>query len=137
MAFGSLNQSQVTGLIGLGTFLWAVGVVKIRYAAHFCYVTSTRRIGTLLASIPISYGLIAAAEYLFAVPSTQRLPMVTLVGTTTLVLDGLAMTWFPSLYANESIKKTNPRSAAVLSRMGAGWLLYGTGFALGWAILTS
>ena len=137
MPFGSLNQSQVTGLIGLGAFLWAVGVAKIRYSGHICYVTSARRICTCLASIPASYGLIAAAEYLFAVPSSQRLPMVTLVATTTLVMDGVAMTWFPSLYENESIKKTNPRSAAVLSRMGAGWLLYGTGFALGWAILTS
>lgn len=57
--------------------------------------------------------------------------MVTLFATTTLIMDGVAMTWFPSLYETESIKKTNPRSVAVLSRMGAGWLLYGTGFALG------
>lgn len=137
MALNRLTQSQITGLISLGAFLWAVGVVKIRYGAHICYVTSLRRIITCLASIPISYTMIAGAEYLFAIPASQRITMVTLVTTTTLILDGIAMTWFPSLYENESIKKTNPRSAIALSRMGAGWLLYGTGFALGLALITS
>jgi hypothetical protein len=130
------TQSQLTGLVGFGAFLWAVGVVKIRYAGHILYVTSSRRICTLLGTLPASYALILFAEYLFGISSAQRVPLVTTVAATTLVLDGFAMTWFPALYENESVKKTNPRLATVLSRLGAGWLLYGTGFCLAWAAIT-
>ena len=137
MQLARLNQSQITGLIGVGALLWVVGVMKIRYTGHILYITSPRRISVCLISVPLSFGLILAAEYLLSVPSSQRILMVSLVTTTTLILDGIALTWFPSLYENESIKKTNPRSATVLSRMGAGWLLYATGFTLAWAILTT
>ena len=131
------NVSQLSGLVGFGAFLWALGVVKIRYAGHLLYVTSVRRIGTLLVTLPLSYGLILTAEVTLGIHSTQRLSLVSTIGATTLIMDGVAMTWFPSLYENESIKKTNPRLATVLSRMGAGWLLYGTGFCVALSAFTN
>ena len=135
MAVAYLTHSQIGGLVGFGALLWVIGVIKIRYAGHFCYVTSWRRVGTLLVTIPVAFGLIAFTQKFFGIPSSQRLSAVTIVAATTLVLDGVGMTWFPSLYENETIKRTNPRLAAVLSRMGAGWLLYGSGLCLAIAVV--
>ena len=131
------SSSQVVGLIGFGALLWGIGVIKIQYAGHILYVSSWGRIGTFITTIPLGYALIVLTERIFRVPSSQRLPMVAIVGSTTLIMDGLAYSFFPMLYENKSIKRTNPRSAVALSRIGAGWLLYGTGLCFALAIWTT
>lgn len=132
----SLSELQVAGLIGAGSFLWGVGVVKIRYAAPFCYATSRGRLATFIATVPLSYLMSQTAEAIFARRSEEKLPVVTILAGTTLLLDGLGFTWLSSLYENEDVKKKDPHLASTMSRIGAAWLLYGTGLCLLMAAIT-
>ena len=135
MAVTHLTQSQIAGLLGFSAVVWMIDVTKIRFTGHYCYVTSWRRVGTLLATIPLAFSVIVFTQKFFGIHSTQMLSAVTIVSATTLLLHGVAITWFPHLYENETIKRTNPRLATVLSRMGAGWVLYGTGLCLAMAVV--
>jgi hypothetical protein len=44
--------------------------------------------------------------------------------------------WFPTLYENPSLKKKNPTSSIIVSRMGTAWILYGVGICFSIALLT-
>jgi hypothetical protein len=85
-----------------------------------------RRLATLVAAALLSDALVSATESLFVTNPLQRLTVITTEAGATLIFDGIAYTWCPSLYENESVKKSDPHAAAVFARMGAAWLLYGT-----------
>lgn len=132
----SLSQLQIASLIGAGTFLWGVGVVKIRYAGPFCYATNRGRLATFMATVPLSYVMSRTAEAIFAATPEEKGPVVTILAGTTLLLDGIGFTWLSHLYENEDVKQKDPNLAARMSRTGAAWLLYGTGLCLLMGALT-
>lgn len=125
-----LSGNQIASLITAGTFLWGVGVVKIRYAASLCYSNKQKRLATFLVTLPLSYGMVHAVEAIFVRTPIQRFPVITILAGTTLILDGIGFNFFPWLYENEQVKKINPQVAAEYSRAGAAWLLYGTGMCI-------
>lgn len=126
----SLSEKQIASLISAGAFLWGVGVVKIRYAGPLCYSSEQKRLATFLATAPLSYAMVRAAEAIFVRTPVQRLPAVTILAGTTLMLDGIGFNFFPSWYEDENVKKVNPQVATQYSRTGAAWLLYGTGMCI-------
>ena len=132
-----LTPLQVFGTMISAALLWAVGVTIIRHVGHVLFATNSRQAATLVFSIPLSYVSILMVEKPVGASPQERLLVTCIACATALIMDGIAFTWFPSLYENESIKKKNPHSAVVLSRIGAGYLLYTFGFTLAWAALTS
>ena len=132
----SLSYVQTFGLLAWSVCIWLVDIVKIRYAGPFCYANSRRQMMTFVGTILLTYALVFATEQLIGASSKQRLTVSMVASLTTLVIHGITTTWFPSVYENESVKKTNPRLAATLSRAGSGWILYGTGLYLFMALVT-
>jgi hypothetical protein len=76
------------------------------------------------------------SEVLVGISSKQRVTSMAIMSVTALLLDGIAFMWFPTLYENPSLKQKNPTSSIILSRMGAGLILWGAGIFLGVALLT-
>lgn len=137
MEASTLTVSQTLVTILFSAFLWAVAVVKIRYAGPYLYVTQMGKFVTLLMSLPVAYLTVFMTESVVGSSQPNRL-LVSMIGSgTALVLDGIAYTWYPTLYENEEIKKINPTAAVKLARSGAGFLLYGVGFILLIAVMSS
>jgi hypothetical protein len=65
------------------------------------------------------------SERLVGIGLKQRLISLILMTTSATFFDGTALMWFPTLYENPTIRKTNLPAAIVISRMGAAWILYG------------
>jgi hypothetical protein len=64
------------------------------------------------------------SEGLLGIGRQQRLASVILMTASATLFDGTALMWFPILYENPTIRKTNLPAAVVFSRMGAAWILY-------------
>ena len=71
------------------------------------------------------------SEGLVGIGVKQRLISVILMTASATFFDGVALMWFPILYENPIIRKTNPPAAVVISRMGAAWILYGVAASFG------
>ena len=133
----SLTSLQILGTMGSAALLWVAGVAIVRHVGHILLATNSRQIGTLVSTLPFSYVTILMVEKTVGAPTQERLLVTCIACATALIMDGIAFTWFPSLYENASIKKKNPNYAVLLSRTGAGYLLYTFGFTMAWAALTS
>jgi hypothetical protein len=136
MLLEHLKQPQIYGLIGLGGIYWGIAALTIRYVGHTLFANDLRRVATFGALIPVSYTLITVSEGLIGIRSNQRLTTATIITTAALLLDGVAFMWFPTLYENPLIKKSNPHSAMAFSRMGAASILWGVGAVFAVALLT-
>jgi len=131
-----MNQIQISGLIGLGAVFWGAAALMVRYTGHIFFANDLRRFGIYLAAIPIGYTVMRFSEVLVGISSKQRVTSMAIMDVTALLLDGIAFMWFPTLYENPSLKQKNPTSSIILSRMGAGLILWGAGIFLGVALLT-
>ncbi|UJR24261.1 hypothetical protein I4U23_027228 [Adineta vaga] len=126
----SLSQSQLYSLVGLGALYWGAAAVTIRNVGHILFANDARRLATFAGLIPTGYMLIIVSEGLLGIHSSQRFMATAVMLAAALPLDGLAFMFFPSLYENPTIKKTNPHSAATFSRMGAASIFWGVGVVL-------
>jgi hypothetical protein len=125
MLLKELNQFQIVSLCILGVIYWGLAVFAIRHAGHIMFANDLRRFGMYLASIPILYVTMVFSEGLVGIGRKQRLASVILMTASATLFDGIALMWFPILYENPTIRKTNPPAAVIISRMGAAWTLYG------------
>jgi hypothetical protein len=103
-----------------GSILWFCGATFIKYA-DFLFQFDTPASTTVIlyiATIPIAYTGIHAMPYL-SVCKKNEIQRSTLIGSAVaLMLDGLALVFFPSLYGR-----------SVLHNIKAGaWLLWGAGW---------
>ena len=125
MFLKELNQFQIFGLYSLGVIYWAIAVFTIRHAGHIMFANDLRRFSTYLATIPILYVIMQFSEGLVGISTRERLISVILMTASATFFDGIALMWFPELYENPTIRKTNSSLAVIYSRMGAAWILYG------------
>lgn len=136
MTLQNLSLAKVCGLTGYGLFFWGLGVAKVRYLGPICYGTSMSRSLTAVSTIPLAYLLVRAAEVVFSLQSEDRMSALAMLVAGPLICDGLVLTFYPSLYENEQLRKINPSAATFFSRAGAAWLLYGAGLCLAIVVLT-
>jgi hypothetical protein len=125
MFLKELNQFQIFSLCILGVIYWGLAVLAIRHAGHIMFANDLRRFIMYLASIPLLYVTMVFSEGLVGIDRKQRLASVILMTASATLFDGTALMWFPILYENPTIRKTNLPAAVVISRMGAAWILYG------------
>ena len=119
MFLGELNQFQIISLCSLGVIYWGLAVLAIRHAGHIIFPNDLRRFCMDLAYIPILCVTMVFSEGLVGIGLKQRLISVILMTTSATFFDGTALMWFPTLYENPTIRKTNLPAAVVISRMGA------------------
>ena len=97
--------------VGIGALFWLIGVLFIRFAGPIFFIEG---------SFPASWLPIKLGEVFGKVKSHALITAVLIMNTTALLLDGVALTWFPSIYGVTG-------SALVLA---AGWLLWTFGVGL-------
>ncbi|MBR7618458.1 hypothetical protein JKL49_03570 [Phenylobacterium sp. 20VBR1] len=114
---------RTLSLILLGAVLWFLGAAFIRLALPYGlfsggYATAILfGVTALLAPV-----LLSLAHRLTAGGKTPRLPTAAILCLVGVLLDAVAMTWSPELYASNPARLVG----------GAAWLLFGVG-----ALLTS
>ncbi len=131
-----LNQAQATGLVGLGVIFWATGVLQIRYGSHIIFANDFRRICTYIGTIPLTYITIRLSETLLSISPKARVTSLAIMTSAALMLDGIAIMWYPTLYENPSLRKKNSAWSVAFSRMGAAWLLWFVSTSFAVALLT-
>lgn len=121
----ALSVRSVTILLLWGTFLWAIGVVILRWLAS---VDGLRGMPQLIAYALVIVGtapLIPLTPRLAGLPRRETVSAIALVSMTALLIDGIVIGYFPSLYS------TDP----ALARGCAGALLWGVGVAIALAFI--
>jgi hypothetical protein len=106
----------------LGVVFWLSGVLFIRFVGEALFVSSNPWLFLLFtAAIPASWGFVKITAIVGQVSGNALLSAVSLATVSAAVLDGIALTWFPSWYGLEL--------PGLL--LAAAWLLFGLGAGLG------
>ena len=79
---------------------------------------------------PVTYGAIRLTEAVLGISPVARVDSVVVMTAIATLLDGAALMWFPVIYENSALMKTNSSLAMLLSRRGAAWILWGFGAGL-------
>ena len=131
------SSNQLFGLIGLGGVFWAAAALTIRSAPELLFGNQNRQVLSYLAAAPVSlYGFIRPTEILLGISPSARVYTTVILSASALLLDGIAMMWFPHIYENPDLMKRNNALALLYSRRGAAWILWGVGVGLIVALLT-
>lgn len=115
-----LSSKQLLVVISLGVFFWFVFAMVIRFGSELGILGGTIGAATFLFSIPIAWLLIVGIKAIAGLVTGQIFAGLGISTATAGLCDGIALTWMPSLYGNES-------SSALL---GAGYILWGAGVIL-------
>ncbi|CAF3004199.1 unnamed protein product [Rotaria sp. Silwood2] len=137
MTLQGLSTAKACGLAAYGCVLWGAAALTVRHAGPACYNTDLGKTLMMVAAVPGSYILVRSVDKLFPLSSKERLAAVTLVTASALIMDGLAVTGFPSIYENESLKAKNVDLARSIARDGTGWVFFGAGVGLAIALVIS
>jgi hypothetical protein len=115
-----LNSKQLLVVISLGVFFWFVFALLIRFGNELGIFGGAMGAATFLFSIPVAWLLIIGIKAMAGLMTGQIFAGLGISTATAGLCDGIALTWMPSLYGNES-------SSALL---GAGYILWGAGVIL-------
>jgi hypothetical protein len=108
--------------IVLGIVFWFSGVLFIRFAGEALFVSRNPWLFLLfIAAIPAAWGFVKITAVVGQISGDALLGAVSLASVSAAVLDGIALTWFPSWYGLEP-------SGLLLA---AAWLIFGFGAGLG------
>lgn len=115
-----LSKQQLIMLTVLGIVFWFLFVLVIRYTLPLGIYGGVAGGVTFLVTIPAGYGLVVAIEKLARLTTAQLVPGFTLATACAALCDGTALTWMPTLYAEDSAQQV----------LGAAAILWGAGTTL-------
>jgi hypothetical protein len=119
-----LSPTQTISFLFLGLAFWFLAALFIRFFGAGIFVAGNPWLLALfLAAIPMAWGLVRLSGGLGRIRGPALFPAATLLSVVGLLLDGVAIAWFPALYGL-------PTAALVLA---AAWLLWGVGVLIGMA----
>ncbi len=113
------TASSAKRLVGLGAVFWVSGVAAIHLAAPLGVFSQAFALPLFIVTLPLVW-LTVRLIHRLAGKVAASVEVVALVCTPALCLDGLAMTWMPSLYGAQVVDQ----------RAAAGWLLWFVGVSL-------
>lgn len=117
-----INAWQVALLIGLGGILWFLGAIVLRLVAPMGALEGATRALTYALLVP---GTLPAIWLIWKLPGLRR-DQIALGGAiataTATLLDGIALAWFPTLYAAD-VRLVAACGAAILWGAGVGLVL--------------
>ncbi len=118
-----LSKMQVAWLGMLSVALWVAATAYIKVLPGFFTDPVAGSVG-FATTLPIAWLSVWLIRRIARLSADQLLPGVALVGATAMMIDGVALKWFPFVYG------ANP-----VVRPGAAWLLWGYGVSLAIALL--
>lgn len=106
----------------IGTIFWFDALLFIRFGGESLFIDGNPWLLLLyVASIPIAWISIEISAIIGKIARKDLLNAVAIMALTALLLDGVALTWFPSWYG----------LAPTGLLLAAAWLLWGVGISLG------
>lgn len=120
--FVSMSTRQIAVLIGLGAGLWFLAAMILRLVAPMGALDGTVRLLTYALVVP---GTLPAVWLIWKLPGLRRDQValgVAIATATAALLDGIALAWFPGLYAAD-VRLVAACGAAILWGAGAGLVL--------------
>jgi hypothetical protein len=122
MAHGDFQFARHGPLyIGLGAFFWLVAALFIRFSGPSLFHLGNPWLGLLFVSVvPLGWVFVQACLVVGGLDRRDALAPISLASATGLLLDGLAISAFRSLYG-ETMEHV---------MLGAAWLLWGVGVLL-------
>jgi hypothetical protein len=121
-----LMRGQIGRLLALSLVLWVAATLYIDLLPGALTHPIRGPVG-FLASLPVGWLSVLLARYVGRLAPRQLLAGVGLVGALAMMIDGVALRWFPSVYGSDP----------VAVRLGAAWLLWGYGVSLAIAVVMS
>ncbi len=121
-----MNTNKFTFSVAMGAGYWLLAALFVRAFGAFFFTGNTPALLVLYAaSVPGTWLLIRNARWLGRLAPAEVLDAVVVMTWTAAVLDGVAITFFGSLYG----------TSAPVVMLGAAWILWGAGWGLGVAYL--
>ena len=121
-----LRPAQIVRLLCLSVLLWTLATAYIRLWPAAFTDPGLGRLG-FATTLPIGWLSIWLVRRVGGLDMSQLLAGVSLLGAAAMMVDGIALRFWPGVYGND----------AALLRLGAAWLLWGYGVSLAIALLWS
>ena len=122
-----LTTRQVIVLLIIGVVYWFGGAMAVRLGAPLGIFGPMASLATFVAAFPVAWGGVWLAAKLAQLRTEQVVPGISVGTIGATCCDGIALTWFPSLYGAE----------VELVLYGAAWILWGVAAFFVTAILES
>lgn len=119
-----LRKSQIYALVSLSIALWILATLNIRLRPD-AFLDPVRGTIPFVAAPLAGWLSVWLCRLVGKLSIDQLLPGVALVGAVAMMMDGAALKWFSGVYGFDE------RAL----RVGAAWLLWGYGIALGVAVI--
>ncbi len=119
-----LSNKQVGSLVAVSLAMWAAATLYIRFLPG-ALVSPIRGAFGFVTTFPIAWLSVVLTQHIGRLSSEQLLSGVAVVGAVAMMIDGVALRWFPGVYG--------PDPTVLI--LGAAWLLWGYGVSLGVAVV--
>lgn len=112
---------RVPLLIALGAIFWLLAALAIRFLGPSVFAPDSAVLFLVfLLAIPIAWGFVWVGTTLAGARGAAVIPAVAIMTATAMLLDGVALTWFPILYGLPSASLV---IVGALLLWGMGWIL--------------
>src|SRR5258708_741820 len=101
----ALTRRAVLLAAAFGTIGWFIAAMFIRFALSLGWFGAGPRLVLFAAAVPAAWFLV---EVVRRIAPAHLLERVTVLCVTALLLDGLALVWFPALYGAEGAALLTP-----------------------------
>ena len=120
--FLPLQTSQIISLVIIGAVLWFVAAMLLRVLGPMGVFEGNSRVLLYALVIPGTYPFIVMTQKLAGLARDQIALGVSVLTAAAMVLDGVALAWFPYLYAN-SVDLVASSGAAILWGAAVGMII--------------
>lgn len=117
-----LSTRQIGTLAVIGAVLWFIAAILLRNIGPLGAFEGGNRVLLYALTIPGTIPFIWMTQRLARLASNQIAIGIAIVTATALLLDGVAVAWFPQLYGDELAQVTSS-AAAILWGAGVGLML--------------
>src|ERR1700676_334641 len=114
-----LNKVQVLSLVTVGAIFWILATLYIHFLPGAFTNPVQGAIG-FITTLPIAWLSVLLTKWVGRLSAEQLLLGVGIVGAFAMMIDGIALRWFPVAYSGDPLTL----------RLGAAWLLWGYGVSL-------
>ena len=109
--FASLYPSQLIRLIALGAILWLLAALLLRFLAPLGIYEGMGRYVLYFLIIPGTFPFVLLVHYLAKLAPNQIGIGLAVVTGAAILLDGIALGWFPELYGEGHLNAANAGAA--------------------------
>jgi hypothetical protein len=120
-----MSAKQLLVLVALGAGLWLGAALAIRNIGPFVLDASIANVLLFLGFVPVALLLVFVCGRFANLHQKQLVEGIAVMVAAAILMDGIALTWWPDFYGNTS----------VLRERGAAALLWGAGATMAGAVL--